>query len=298
MKQRKGSSWGATWCSLARWGGSLATLALAACSGDAVDLGDGRLGGDDVLLAAAPSHAPGVDDDLIVAREALIPFAGAWQGYIEAYQFRSGSDRVRLTIDQQGAGKLILGEGALPAPPLSAAEPFDLGPAIFDPYPDVETGRMVYTELEIFPWEGFAYDVQWLAVEPERIRLSVDVNEVFAPACALQTPLAQTRVVADGAEYGCLPDTGADYITAQGCFIGGQLRGLSVARAGNPVSCSQQMLCREVCVCDAQSCSPRKDRSYRFTFDAGLRESGARLEGSLAQGVDPLSTVRLTRVVP
>lgn len=297
MKQQRSNLLDAVVGGRGGWAGLTASLLLAACSGDAVDLGDGRLGGDVYVPPGAPTDDPIVDDEALdVDRDAIAAFAGEWQGYIEAYEFPSGADAVRFTIDREGVGKLTLGEGTPPAPPISAAEPFDLGPGIFQPYPDSRMGFFNYPEADRFPWEGFAYDVKLLAVTAERIRLFVDLNEIFAPGCALQAPLALSRVVENGAQYGCLPDEGDDYITSEGCFIGGQLQGLSIARAGNPITCSQQMLCREVCACDAQSCAPRKDVDYRFTFDAGMRDAGTRLEGSLAQGVDPLSTVRLTRV--
>ena len=42
------------------------------------------------------------DGDANVDKTQLASYAASWDGYVEAYTFHSGSDRVRLVLDQAG----------------------------------------------------------------------------------------------------------------------------------------------------------------------------------------------------
>src|SRR5262245_32135807 len=118
-----------------------ACLVLGACSADPVNLGDGRLG---------------------VDRSALSSYAAVWEGYAEAYEFSSGSDRVRLVLDANGAGTFSFGVGEPLPQPTDPDAAFPFQPA---------EGPTGYGFAAVpNPLEGFAYGVSGALVEDERLR--------------------------------------------------------------------------------------------------------------------------------
>jgi hypothetical protein len=251
-------------------------LVLAACSSDPVDLGDGRLG---------------------IDRNALESYAAVWQGYVEAYEFRSGSDQVRLVLDEQGNGSITFGDGEpLPVP----TDPDDAFP--FDRFDD---------ELGVpNPAEGFPYTVANALVEDERLRTTLSMNDIYSPACAIQTPVAVNHQhdaefepnnqdgwgalypagsLARTSAYACVEEVGfhfnQDY---SACYMG---------TSRTPISCSRANLCNQLCECSETACTPKLYENP-LRFDAALNDTGDRLEGTMV-GLEQSggrATVRLTRV--
>jgi hypothetical protein len=80
----------------------LGVLGTGCGSDDSVNMGDGEIGYDKSSLAS---------------------YAATWEGYVEAYTFPSGSDKVRVVLDRDGNGHLEVGEGNM-APP--ATDPMSL----------------------------------------------------------------------------------------------------------------------------------------------------------------------------
>jgi hypothetical protein len=259
-----------------RWTLLPASLVLAACSADAVDLGDGRLG---------------------IDRNALESYAAVWEGYVEAYEFGSGSDRIRLVLDEQGNGSFTFGDGE-PLPPPS--DPDDAFP--FARFIDAEIGGVNLPT----PVEGPPYAVASAVVEDERLRASSSTNHIYDSACAIQTPVpvnherdAEFEAVLEGgwgayypqgnAPYACVTELGYHFNPDGECFMGTSL---------TPITCSRAELCNLHCDCSESACVSRpSERALRL--DAALNDAGDRLEGTLLglDGEDRV-TVRLTRAAP
>lgn len=221
--------------------------------------------------------------------ELLSDYAASWDGYAEAYKFRSGSDRVRIQLDEEGHGTIVLGDGAPPAPATDPDElylPLDIS--------SVSAGApfgFVTDELA----EGFAYTVQHASVEEKRIQLGIDANELYKSWCELQTPVHNTAP--EGPEYGCLP-----YFTSAGasnvdgvfhCHINDYETGEEVE-----VSCAKTTYCgpNPVCSCTADGCTVAPLASTNATshvLDAALDDGGDSLVGTFIVG-DRL-TVRMNR---
>src|SRR4051812_42637128 len=107
------------------------TTALNACaSNKPVDLGDDKTG---------------------TTAQGLAAYEGAWDGYVEAYKFPSGSDRVRITLDAEGQGTIEVGD----APAIPPFTDPNVGYPTTDPrFPDV-----VDSDLYTRPHEGYGYPV-------------------------------------------------------------------------------------------------------------------------------------------
>jgi hypothetical protein len=162
----------------------------------------------------------------------------AWSGYIEAFRTGPGSDHVRIVFDAlptpSGArsGVVVFGEGA---PPPVATDP-NVG------YPPAGFGGS--------PSEGLEYRFDDAVVEVSRIRLSIDLGQLYETWCALQYPVERSP---GSAEYACLPnaaysagDDGCSYLPDPG--------GEWIA-----VDCDRAALCGlmggSVCSCTASECT-------------------------------------------
>jgi hypothetical protein len=245
---------------------------IAACSGsdDKVDIGDRN-------VAEIGSK--------------LTDYAGAWDGYAEAYEFPSGSDRVRITLDGNGNGSVEFGD----VPPLVMSTDPQIG---FPPI-DWETELLSISGLAqdagAMPFrEGFEYTVADSTLEERRFRFGVEMGEIIAPWCAMQTSYAQ-----QGSGYLCAPEPRAYHPT---CTV-------SEVQNGNPTQvaadCDWAAHCRfEHCACDASGCSANPELGAA-KFDSTLENGGSDLVGTLSfptvlpdgslRAVTTRLTVRLTR---
>jgi hypothetical protein len=178
-----------------------------------------------------------------IDKSKLEAYAGSWDGYVEAYTFPSGTDRVRVVLDVNGNGHLQVGDGALAPPP---ADP-DVS------YPDAL--RAYYTQhppMESpFPnlWDGLDYPVAGARTESERIRFSID--PVAAPGfkqwCELQTSIAYVADV-NPTYYTSCPHMG-HYQTETGCTYSPDM-----GQTELPVDCGRLVLC-SACACTESSCT-------------------------------------------
>lgn len=197
----------------------------------------------------------------------LKDYAGRWEGYAEAHQFRDGSDRVRLTLDSEGNGWLELGNDAapLPAPSIDEYPPgySDTGPTASSP------GLLL----------GYEHVIRGAMVSTSRLKLETSVPVELAGWCGLFTP-----VMIHPQTYSCLPNTGfqRDPETAK-CYEGGTVRGAEIA-------CSK-IVCTSSCYCDATSCLFSQWEPIQL--DGALDRSGKTLTGTIVLG-DSV-TIRLTR---
>jgi hypothetical protein len=254
---------------LASTNSALSTLGLASlllllqgCSGDTHDVGEG----------------------LILDRSELGAYAASWDGYVEAFEFASGSDRVRVTLDASGNGTIRFGDAALVAPPTdpNVGYPPEVVAKPFDSLPGVG-----------MPYEGFVYTVQGASVEDERIRFQVNSRELYADWCELQTPLSHTQLSQSYDANGML--ISSETITLYSCSGNGlSFDGMGCVDpdTANVIDCSKVMLCTSaVCACTAEGCTG--GGTLDVALDAALDEDGNALEGTLTVG--GRATVRLER---
>ncbi len=251
----------------------LAALCLAGCFGSRGSVFE-RVPGPDSGTAAhveagagdASTPAPATDSGARPPRDAGPPGdrgGDHWDGYIEAYTFDSGSDRVRIVFDSasgDGArtGVVILGDGTAPAPPTDANVGWPALP------PGVPVGGFAAQVLE-----GFEYPIGNASVVGARVQVMFDYAALWTEWCALQTPVPND-VAASG--YGCLPNTGGT--TGPGaCTYNDPITGDPV-----PVDCGKFVLCSNALVCDcvATGCTASTDSGlgqvafdFRVTADTG-----------------------------
>jgi hypothetical protein len=208
--------------------------------------------------------------------ELLSDYAATWDGYVETYQFQSGSDRVRLTLDENGVGLLEVGD-------------VPLLPAPTDPHVGYASAGEDPNWIAPF-WihEGFRYSVTDATVENSRMQLAVHNDEVFNAWCELQTSFPGS----EPGSYSCLP-AGNYGKTGDECSY------VTPADTQVSVDCGKVVLCMQVCECDATGCTA--PGTVETLLDGSLADDGETLVGtllikSLTDGVDTERlTVRLER---
>jgi hypothetical protein len=232
----------------ARWPLVAAIAALSGCSDDPVSLGGA----------------------VAVDRSALSSYAAVWEGYVEAHTFRSGSDRVRLVLNEDGQGTIRFGEAA-PRPMPTDAD---------DPFPDLESIFVEMLLTEKFH-EGVEHDIASVLVEEDRLRARTAPTNVYGDAaCALQTPVGPACERED-CPYTCVSNQQGAYAFRDGrCFA---------TADDTEVSCKKLDLCWGVCECTSTECYARTPGDA-IVLDGALDEAGTQLVGSL-----DTHTVRLTR---
>lgn len=214
---------------------------LSACGGDnqKLDLGDD---------GTASSTAQG-----------LAAYEGTWDGYVEAYQFDQGSDRVRLTLDSLGNGTIRLGDAPEIAPFSNPA----IGYPAEDPFTDEAFSPVYYVSRE-----GFAYPVLDARVDSGRLHFDFWGTDIVKPWCEAQTPYP------DGAtppgHYTCNPG-GAGF---------GQT-GTVCDNNGDEIDCGFVKTCLSGCSCDAQGCDAQRYPERRLELDGVLENEGDTLGGTL-----------------
>jgi hypothetical protein len=228
-----------------------ACLALIGCGTDPVNIGDG-------------------DEEL--DKSSLSSYAAVWDGYVEAHEFASGSDRVRVTIDPSGTGYLQIGEGDLLALPTD--------PAVGWP-PTAPASEIAFNKLN----EGVRYPLGNVRVESERIRFEFETNSAYAPFCELQTPVEYAT--APG-HYWCFRDANYSPTADGGCEINN-------SASGSPerVDCRKLFICRFGCDCDASACTSRP--GLDTPLDAALDDTGDSLVGTIVFQDVGARTIRLQR---
>ena len=220
-----------------------------------------------ILMAGVTALASGCGTDggsaaePTVDRALLASYSASWDGYVEAFAFRSGSDHVRINLDAQGNGWLQVGDGAALLPPRDP----EVG------YPAEASG----TALELNLFDGVRYPVASARIESERLRFSFDsFAGAYGAWCALQTPVVRFNEE-PAPIYGCTAEASVGNADPDGiCRV-------SDAPGGprHPIDCMKLLLCNGGCRCDAQACTSQP--SPPFLVDAALSDDGTRLEGTL-----------------
>ncbi len=226
----------------------------------------------------------------------LSDYAATWDGYAEAYTFQSsGSDRVRLVLDGNGAGTLRVGDNTLLAPPTDP----NVG------YPPDLTSGISLTGVYIGLRDDFLYPAHAAQVQTDRIQVGINPMDLEAAWCALQTPVENIDTTTTGkgsdaittttTSYGCLPNSASESSDANGCALTGS------DGQTTPVDCGKLALCEFVmaCQCTATSCGIQAPADatpdeYPYELDAALDTTGKNLTGTLNLSGTRI-TVHLTR---
>ena len=177
----------------------------------------------------------------------------SWTGYIENYQFPSGSDVVTFTFAADSAGEVVgsvvLGNGTPPAP---ATDP-NVG------YPS----NLPSTGYDGSWTEGFSYSMVNGLSTPTRLRFTIRSFELWSGWCALQTPVQGSDM--------CLPNWG-------GAMTNGQCSQTNPANGTTTiVDCGKLNLCLEVqvCVCSTVPCVVTPNAGPELSFDIAITNNDA-----------------------
>ncbi|HXU65253.1 MAG TPA: hypothetical protein VN962_26320 [Polyangia bacterium] len=206
----------------------------------------------------------------------LSDYAASWDGYAEAYAFStSGSDRVRLVLDESGSGTLRVGDDTLLPPPTDAS----VG------YPPTLGASGAQTSQVLTLRDDFVYPIHSPRLEADRIQLGLDDLDFYAAWCALQTPVVRDPSSADSS-YGCLPNLGGFSHPDGTCGL------TNTDGSTIPVDCGKLSLCnlQMLCVCTATACSiptytaDQPPAQYPEELDAALDSTGQNLTGTLTVG--------------
>ncbi|MBN1611900.1 MAG: hypothetical protein JW940_35040 [Polyangiaceae bacterium] len=224
------------------------------------------------LCACSDSEKSLGTDDPVDTTLSLEDFAANWDGYIEAYSLPSGSDRIRVVLDEQGQGTVLFGDGDALAPPTDPDAAYPPS-AAGDEYAKPGFDRV---------YERIAYPVHGTQLDDTRLRLEIHSYDAVSDWCALQTPFYD----AQNDMYFCVPNTGGGYEEGTGCFYNGP-NGEHIA-----VSCAKEDLCWGPCTCTQASCSVTQGTVVKL--DGALSDDGTKLEGTIVLNNSPY-TIRLTR---
>jgi hypothetical protein len=193
-----------------------------------------------------------------------------YDGWAEHHRFRSGSDRVRVMLEDNPDGTVsgfaLFGEASHLDPAPSDANACDW--LCDEPWASGHLGVQ----------EGFTYAVSNVERSTTRLRFEINRVEPIDPFCRLQTPVRRF----EGAEsrWGCLPNEGAG-VGPSGCYTGEH----------QPVSCCKLFACDlgvPACECDADECwgSTAPIRFDLFIDDRGIA-SGAVSDGLFTVHLEP-----------
>jgi hypothetical protein len=251
--------------------------------------GGGQAGESQGSLAGAPGAAGGIAGGTagavttgaggaggMVAMHGPLGPSQSWTGYAENHQFNSGSDQIKLTFatDANGvaAGTVVFGMGTPPPP---ATDP-NVG------YPPSNYYQSAYGGFSGQLVEAYPYQFDGGSFDGSRLKLSVELGQLWSGWCALQTP-----PVPSDPFHGCLPawPTGID---GDGrCY-----QVVPVTHAHMYYDCGKLLLCESAgaCECSASGCTYSTDNG---TQALDMFMSGDTLSGS---GVGPVGgNVHLVR---
>ncbi len=193
------------------------------------------------------------------------PTGVVWSGYVENYQFDSGSDALTVTLSAMSS-TAVTGH-------------VKFGAGLVGPFTNPEAPGNGYNGLGQPPYrlaiEGFEYTVVDGTFDGSRLQFSIAETEVWQSWCALQPPIADA---VNPGQYECLPNYGGVGVEGGStCFLQNPTTGV-IERVG----CGAAGLCLPppltICVCDAHTCG--LDMPARVHFD--VQVSGSKMDGSEA----------------
>lgn len=197
----------------------------------------------------------------------LTDYAGAWEGYAEAFKWADRTDFVRLSINASGNGALQVGDTDAPPPDLMTdhADSPDWKPP---------TARLL---------PGFDYPIAGATVTSRRIRITSSSSHALDDWCGGFEPVEVVNPTA-GNSYFCIPNVDWSYSQTGGCRL---------SDADNtPVACDA-VNCNRLCTCTKSTCSALPENDV--LIDAALANEGEELTGTLVNGSDRIN-IRMMRI--
>lgn len=209
------------------------------------------------------------DENAAKTGERLSDYADVWEGYAEAYEFADGSDKLRIVLDAEGNGSLVVGDSAEPV--VDAEHPWRPGQDGLVP--------------------GFRYTVRAASVAASRLTFSAQRSESFADFCELQTPFPADPRMPDA--YFCVPRGENGFDDKDTCWI--RVEG----EEKRYLDCALYEACTGTCQCTSTGCGiPQRstdDSGYFSQMDASLTDGGDVLTGTFVPWAEVRVTVRLER---
>jgi hypothetical protein len=252
----------------------LGGLGGAAGSGESID-------GQRPVIDAGPD---GTTDGAVGLRDgAIVTPVESWTGYIESYQFPSGSDAVKIAFASDAAGNLIgtvtLGRGTPPPPPTNP----NVG------YPaDLLGSPQDLTSARSYIAEGFSYSMRAGTIAGARLRFAVGTWELWTDWCTLQTPAPPSGPCQDPVcKTACIPNTG--YMSGpNGCGLFNP-----ATNQYEPIDCGKLALCglAAACLCVPSGCAVNDDGN-QISFDLTITNGVA--SGTVI-GLERQNNVHLTK---
>ena len=166
------------------------------------------------------------------------PVLGAWTGYIENYQFPTGSDSIDIVVSQQPdgslSGSLTFSDEPPPPPPVA-----NVG------YPPIG-GKFPLNPASA---EGFVFTARNVSWEDGRLQMGISTFDIWSAWCSLQTPQQWSP-----GQYGCAASPGGSTnLPGCGCCGYATSDGTEIQE-----DCGMMQLCGvSVCTCTAMACGPK-----------------------------------------
>jgi hypothetical protein len=246
--------------------------------------------------ASGKTHDIG-DENVGSVNLGLADYVADWDGYAEGWVFNDSqaepnTDRIRLSIEQDGTGYLRVGHVDLNPLPTNGSEPLLDG---------------VWREELL---GGISYPISDVRVEDRRLRFQLSAMYPWVSWCAAQTPVATSD---PQQPYNCLSYTSNEWDLMTNTTLTDGSAGGAAGHVGTvstctvrskadeniiePVGCGAGRLCMGYCLCTETSCAISFPNSPPVTFDASLNEAGTELEGTLVIGLFPIDhiTIRMTK---
>jgi hypothetical protein len=196
----------------------------------------------------------------------------SWTGYVENFQFPSGSDALALTFSTDAAGgvhgTIVFGKGTSPPP---ATDPSLGYPSDFSAFAQTNQNGL---RDHAYVAEGYSYALDPGTLANSRLRFTVSLHQLWAGWCALQTN-------SDGPSF-CGPNSGGGFDpTTNDCYLSDPATMKNV-----PIDCSKWWLCDGTGPCDCSGSGPCGVGPFggSVTFDVSVRGTSA--SGSIAGSLD------------
>ena len=203
----------------------------------------------------------------------------SWTGYIENYQFPSGSDVIKFTSTVDSAGQVkvtvFLGNGTPPPP---ATDPNVGYP------PGLATEGTMLDSASNYWSEWFAYSMTSGTFQPQRLRFTINNYQLWSGWCALEKPIDDSGL--------CLPFWGGGGTTDGTnwqCYLQNPANGQNTV-----VDCGKDNLCvmSRVCACSTTACVYDPSSGRTASFDVAV--IGPAADGSVVGLISDRANVHFT----
>lgn len=227
---------------------ALVASSTLGCSGQAVDLGP---------LPGSMDSGP-----IVTVPPSL---AGTWTASASGAEFLSPPKPLRLELEANGNGTLLVGQQELPPP---------TDPAVGSP-PEAEADAAQSTVLSVHLYEGVNYTLTGVQTDGTHLHFVLDAAEAFDPLCAIE-PSLLTDV-----GYRCIENWGGGVRhtgSTKRCFQTDPDTGVD-----RDVDCLVVTLCQldaeHGCACTDSGCTTNHASAAHALFDLTLSADGNTLSG-------------------